>query len=65
MASHRARLQAGSTKVHDEVLALVERTLFLQTLRHMGDNQSQAARILGMTRKALRAKLDSLGISVG
>jgi two-component system nitrogen regulation response regulator GlnG len=59
------RLQAGSTKVHGDVLALVERTLFLQTLRHTGGNQSQAAHILGMTRKTLRAKLEALGISVG
>ena len=59
------RLQAGSTEVHDEVLALVERTLLLQTLRHTGGNQSQAAHILGMTRKTLRAKLEALGISVG
>ncbi len=59
------RLQAGSTKLHDEVTALVERTLFLQTLRHTGVNQSRAAHILGITRKTLRAKLDSLGISVG
>jgi nitrogen regulation protein NR(I) len=59
------RLQAGSTKVHDDVLALVERTLFLQTLRHTGGNQSRAAHVLGITRKTLRAKLDSLGVSVG
>jgi two-component system nitrogen regulation response regulator GlnG len=59
------RLQAGSTEVHDEVLALVERTLFLQTLRHTGGNQSKAAHILGTTRKTLRAKLAALGIAVG
>jgi DNA-binding NtrC family response regulator len=57
------RLQAGSTNLHDEVFALVERHLVLQVLRHTGGNQSQAARILGLTRKTLRARLDSLGIS--
>jgi DNA-binding protein Fis len=46
------------------VLALVERPLVLQVLHHTGGNQSQAARILGLTRKTLRAKFDSLGISV-
>jgi DNA-binding NtrC family response regulator len=58
------RLQAGSTNLHDEVLTLVERHLVIQVLRHTAGNQSQTARILGMTRKTLRAKLDSLGISV-
>jgi nitrogen regulation protein NR(I) len=58
------RLQAGSTTLHDELIALVERHLFLQVLHHTGGNQSQAARILGMTRKTLRAKLDALAISV-
>jgi len=58
------RLQAGSTNLQDEVLTLVECHLVLQVLRHTGGNQSQAARILGLTRKTLRAKLDALGISV-
>jgi two-component system nitrogen regulation response regulator GlnG len=58
------RLEHGSTDLHGEVLALVERHLVLQVLRHTGGNQSQAARILGLTRKTLRAKLDSLGIAV-
>jgi two-component system nitrogen regulation response regulator GlnG len=57
------RLQAGSTNLHDEVFALVERHLVLQVLRHTGGNQSQAARMLGLARKTLRAKIDSLGIS--
>ena len=58
------RLEHGSTDLHGEVLALVERDLVLQVLRHTRGNQSQAARILGLTRKTLRAKLDSLGIAV-
>jgi two-component system nitrogen regulation response regulator GlnG len=57
------RLQAGSTNLHHELFALVERHLVLQVLRHTGGNQSQAARILGLTRKTLRAKFDSLGIT--
>ena len=44
------RLAAGRTDVHAEVIALVERRLFLQVLRHTGNNQSRAARILGITR---------------
>jgi two-component system nitrogen regulation response regulator GlnG len=58
------RLGHGSPDLHGEVLALVERHLVLQVLRHTGGNQSQAARILGLTRKTLRAKLDSLGVAV-
>src|SRR5262249_52272556 len=58
------RLHAGSNDLHGEVLALVERQLVLQVLRLTGGNQSQAARILGLTRKTLRGKLDSLGIVV-
>jgi DNA-binding NtrC family response regulator len=58
------RLQDGSTELHGEVLALVERHLLLQVLRHTGGNQSRAARILGLTRKTLRGKLASLGIVV-
>jgi DNA-binding protein Fis len=46
-----SRLQAGSTNLHDEVFALVERHLVLQVLRHTGGNQSQAARILGLARR--------------
>jgi two-component system nitrogen regulation response regulator GlnG len=58
------RLQDGSTDLHGEVLALVERHLVLQVLRLTGGNQSQAARILGLTRKTLRGKLASLAIVV-
>jgi len=59
-----ARLRDDSRNLHEEVLALVERHLILQVLRHTGGNQSQAARILGMTRKTLRGKLNLLGIAV-
>jgi two-component system nitrogen regulation response regulator GlnG len=58
------RLQYGSTDLHGEVLALVERHLLLQVLRLTDGNQSQAARILGLTRKTLRGKLASLAIAV-
>src|SRR5262249_44037214 len=45
------RFQAGSTKLHDEVVTLVERYLIQQVMRHTGGNQSQTARVLGVTRK--------------
>ena len=46
------------------MLAFVEQQLVLQVLRYTGGNQSHAARILGMTRKTLRGKLNALGIVV-
>ena len=58
------RLQAGTTDLHAELFALVERQLVLQVLHHTGGNQSHTARILGLTRKTVRAKLNSVGISV-
>ena len=58
------RLQMNFTDLHAEVFALVERHLIFQVLHHTAGNQSQAARILGLTRKTLRVKLDSYGIAV-
>jgi two-component system nitrogen regulation response regulator GlnG len=58
------RIHAGSTKLHYQVLTLVERHLFLQVLRHTGGNQSRAARILKLSRKTLRTKMSSFGIAV-
>jgi two-component system nitrogen regulation response regulator GlnG len=42
---------------------VVERQLLTEVLRHTSGNQSQAARILGITRPTLRAKLVALGLS--
>ena len=58
------RLQAGSTGLHGELLAATERHLLIEVLRHTGNNQSQAARILGITRATLRTKLSSLGLLI-
>ena len=58
------RIQTGSTRLHDQVLTLVERHLFLQVLRHTAGNQSEAARILKISRKTLRTKLSSFGIAI-
>ena len=58
------QLQAGSTDLYAEYQALTERHLFAQVLRHTGGNLSQAARLLGITRGTLRARLAALGIPV-
>lgn len=60
----RERLAAGSTDLHGEVTRAVERQLFTQVLAHTGGNQTQAARLLGITRATLRTKLALLGMSV-
>jgi nitrogen regulation protein NR(I) len=58
------RLQAGTTGLYAEYQALTERLLFTQVLRHTGGNQSQAAKLLGITRGTLRARLAALGVPV-
>jgi DNA-binding NtrC family response regulator len=58
------RLTAGSQDLYAESLALMERHVLTQVLRHTGGNQVQAARILGITRGSLRTKIRSLGIKI-
>jgi two-component system nitrogen regulation response regulator GlnG len=57
------RLRAGCTDLYSEWQALTDRRLLIQVLRHAGNNFSQAARILGITRTTLRTKLSALGIT--
>jgi len=59
------RLQAGSTNLHAEFQAFTERRLLLQVLRHVDNNLTQAARILGISRVTARNKLGAVGISIG
>lgn len=56
------RLQAGTTDLYAEYQALTDRHLLTQVIHHTGGNLSQAARLLGIARATLRAKLDALGI---
>jgi DNA-binding NtrC family response regulator len=58
------RLQAGSQDLYAELLALMERQLLTQVLRHTQGNQLQAAKILGITRGSLRTKIRALGITI-
>src|SRR5262249_45500885 len=59
-----ARLQAGTQELYSEALAAMERQLLTRVLRHVGGNQVQAARILGITRGSLRTKIRALGIMI-
>jgi two-component system nitrogen regulation response regulator GlnG len=60
-----ARVRAGSTDLHAEAVRRLERTLLLRVLEHTAGNQLQAARILGISRGSLRAKLREVGLRVG
>ena len=53
-----------SQDLYAETLEVVERALLTRVLRHTAGNQSQAARILGVTRGCLRNKIRLLRISI-
>ena len=58
------RMQAGTTNLHGEALVFLERILLMRVLEQTAGNISQAARILGITRPTLRAKLVQAGLSL-
>jgi two-component system nitrogen regulation response regulator GlnG len=58
------RLRAGTTDLHAEAQAAMEREVLGRVLRHTGGNQVQAAQILGITRGTLRAKIRALRLSI-
>jgi Fis family transcriptional regulator len=43
--------------LYDHLLAQVEEPLLAALMRQLGDNQSEAARVLGLSRGTLRKKL--------
>jgi DNA-binding NtrC family response regulator len=59
------RLAKGSESVYAEAIEFMERYVVTRVLQTTGGNQSQAARILGITRGSLRNKTQSLGIKIG
>ncbi len=60
----RARLEAGSNDIHRELISIVEQQIFREVLNQTDGNLTQAARRLGITRTTLRARLETLGMSV-
>jgi two-component system, NtrC family, nitrogen regulation response regulator GlnG len=57
-------IQCGTHSLYTDTIASVERILLTRVLCHTDGNQSQAARILGMTRGFLRNKIREHGIAI-
>jgi two-component system nitrogen regulation response regulator GlnG len=57
-------LPRASGRLHEEVIAAVERILFRRVLRHTHGHQAQASELLGLNRSTLRHRLRTLGLSV-
>lgn len=60
----KSRLEAKSSNIHAETVEMMERYLLNEVLTLAEGNQSEASRILGITRGSLRHKIRSLGISI-
>jgi two-component system nitrogen regulation response regulator GlnG len=58
------RLSVKSSNIYAETLEMMERFLLSEILTLAEGNQSEAARILGITRGSLRHKIRSLGIVI-
>lgn len=59
------QLAEGSRSLHGDATAMMERYLLTRVLRETGGNQSEAAKILGITRGSLRNKIRTLRLSIG
>ena len=57
-------LQEGGGMVSAEAHQHLDRLLLRLALRHTGGNQVQAARVLGISRQTLRARIRELGLSI-
>jgi two-component system nitrogen regulation response regulator GlnG len=58
-------LEAGGEDVYARCLEEMERRVLTRVLQHTGGNQVQAARLLGINRGSLRAKIRALRITIG
>jgi two-component system nitrogen regulation response regulator GlnG len=60
-----ARLHAGTSDLYAEAINALDKYVLTRVLRLTNGNQSQAARILGITRGSLRNKIHALNIQIG
>ena len=60
----RRLLASNHSNIYHTVLLAVDRVVLGEVLRHTKGNQVEAARILGVSRNTLRAKLRSLGMTL-
>jgi Fis family transcriptional regulator, factor for inversion stimulation protein len=51
-----------AASLHELFISEVEKPLIIATLRHTGQNQTQTAKILGLSRSTLRKKMDQYDI---
>ncbi len=58
------RVQSGSADLHAELVGVAEKVMLREVLKQTGNNQSRTARILGITRATLRAKMLTYGIAI-
>lgn len=55
-------LASRSSGLYKDVIEEVERTLILETLKQVNGNQSEAVKILGISRPTLKDKIDKFGL---
>lgn len=60
----RAFIKGNEGKIYHTMLDALDRTLIKNTLMITFGNQIKAARLLGINRNTLRAKIKKLGISL-
>jgi two-component system nitrogen regulation response regulator GlnG len=60
----RGRLDAGSSDVHAESTAFMEKYVIGRVLQQTNGNQTRAAQVLGIARNSLKKKIRLLGITI-
>ncbi|QDT36088.1 sigma-54-dependent transcriptional regulator [Stratiformator vulcanicus] len=59
------RLDGDAKDVYADAIAVAERIILTRVLQHTKGNQSEAARILGITRGKIRDRIAKFGITIG